>query len=59
MSNAVCIKAFGVPTMLLHDSDKKKHMVFGSDRMHIIAMLLSKLLRFLFSAAATQCSEKN
>jgi len=45
--------------MLLHDSDKKKHMVFGSDRMHIIAMLLSKLLRFLFNAAATQCSAKN
>jgi len=43
----VCVKAFGAPTMLLHDSNNKKHMVFGSDRMHIVAMLLSKLFSLI------------
>jgi len=41
---SVCIKAFGVPWIVLHGSDNKRHVVFGSDRMHIVAMLLSKLL---------------
>jgi len=50
----VCVKAFGVPTMILHDSEQRKHMVFGSDRMHIIAMLLSKLLSFQSSSVVPQ-----
>jgi len=36
------VKAFGVPTVILRSIDDKKHVVFGSDRIHIIAMLLSE-----------------
>jgi len=50
----VCLQAFGVPTIIVHDSDKKKHMMFGSDRMHIIAMLLSKSLHFQSSCVFSQ-----
>jgi len=34
--------AFGAPTMLLQDTNNNKCMVFGSDRMHIIGMLLGE-----------------
>ncbi|XP_070561796.1 glutathione S-transferase kappa 1-like [Ptychodera flava] len=33
--------AFGSPTILVHDSDKK-HMFFGSDRFHVIASLIGE-----------------
>ncbi|ELU13911.1 hypothetical protein CAPTEDRAFT_157424 [Capitella teleta] len=34
--------AFGSPTILVEDANKKKQMVFGSDRMHIIADILGE-----------------
>lgn len=35
-----CMQAFGVPTMVFNDKTGKQQMIFGSDRMHIIADLL-------------------
>jgi len=34
--------AFGAPTIIVHDLDNTKNLVFGSDRMLIIAMLLGE-----------------
>jgi glutathione S-transferase kappa 1 len=34
--------AFGAPTIIVHDADNKKHLIFGSDRIQVIAMLLNE-----------------
>lgn len=39
---AIDAGAFGSPWILLHDGSNKTHVVFGSDRMHIVAMLLGE-----------------
>ena len=37
-------QAFGTPTFIVEGKDNEEHLVFGSDRMHIIAMYLGKKL---------------
>ncbi|KAK2178401.1 hypothetical protein NP493_545g00046 [Ridgeia piscesae] len=34
--------AFGAPTIVVHDADHKTHMLFGSDRFHILADILGQ-----------------
>ncbi len=34
------LKAFGSPIIVVHDDKGERHMIFGSDRFHIIAHIL-------------------